>query len=549
MRKLILLAVTMFIVVGGAAFTVNWFSRASAAKSDIERIVADLNKRFPTFSYESISTSGFPRSLTVSIVKPHFSGDMPDEFMKRLRPPYGEQTLPVWHSDILLDGTLEISVNTFSNQYMLVTRGDWKIDYKAGEQLFSSRSQSVADGICELSVDQSASIISAMWNFEALAPNPQTFFQNFRSLNCVSQGFTTYNPKNEVLGSSGPIRFYISNTPSGAATAARLYVQAKDSELTEVFDKEYSAFAKLFAIPFVPYAQYGKQNMEIDLSYKGAKDWGSEEAKNIPLDFTIDKFDISNAAYNSNFSSHITHALSGANRTGSLTFKSEYTPLYAYTAILHNILQQVVDIIKNTPQQGQEQGQKSLSSYSEEELNALFSALTPDLLSLGKMVLSFDGTYAGAADFSSGEAKLNHAEISATPYGITASGNIKKESTQLFPAATATINCSNCLSMIDDAAAYANRIDAALRKINPDAAKVGAGAIDPKHVSGAKEFLSALNAASATPDKTNLTFSITSDGAGNFSVNGKNMAEVLTLYNRYFPASTETKVTPPRAGE
>jgi len=136
----------------------------------------------------------------------------------------------------------------------------------------------------------------------------------------------------------------------------------------------------------------------------------------------------------------------------------------------------------------------------------------------GKQNLSLDFIYNGP-DAMNGEATLSTFEVSNALYGIKASGSAKLA--QRFPqAVNITLVCSHCAALVDDMAAHGDLQKTAGYSANPP---------PPENI---KAFLNAIAVADDN-DKTAQRFVLTSDLNSGFSVNGKNMGDVMQLVNQY----------------
>lgn len=529
MRKVFLFGLVTFVIVSVAALGINWLSRSSTVKEDVKKYLASFKSSGLDVTYDSITTSGFPFSMNVSIANPHFVGDV-NQILKRsiFVKNLNVDSIPKWTEDYTLSGSIDLSVNALSDKFNISVNGSFLGKADIAGKLVSISTQ-YATNTCNLNVKRSSGIWGNLWDFYILSENKETVFADFRTLDCtISSGKAINNDTKETILTYDGMRVYLTNEPKGNVASTRFYIQIKDMEATKAYDSVYATYIQALApntkIPSL--SLYGKQNIEVDLSYNGSSDWKSAEAKNIPLDFKINKFFISNAAYNSNTNFSVASNLNEGTRKALISFKSEATATELLAAILKEHLHSLVSSVLAEPAVSSEVKEK-LSSMSPEALDKLITSVIPDYVALGEMVSAIDVNYSGKDDFSIFQTDLTALEFSASPYGITAKGSAKRDEGNPIPYGDILVTCTNCLKMIDDIVDYANRVKNAISVFSPEVTAID---IAPEKIQAVKDFLVALQEPSA--DKSVIKFDLVNDDKKGTLINGKSVMQVMELYGK-----------------
>lgn len=549
MRKLILIGFVAFVLMSTAALSIIWFSRAAAVKKDVEAYIASFTTTNVEITYEEVKVSGFPTTMNVTIVKPHFVGRI-DKFIKELgiEKLLKLQNIPEWSEDYILNGDINLKVNVFSNKFRVEMRGNFVEKGNISGKTIAINSHPSGDSVCELQVKNSNWLLGNLWNLYSLSNDNNKFFQNFRSLDCViPEGKITNGETNEPILNYGGSRIFISRTPEKDTSNIRFYAQASDVEATKAYDSIYTIYQQALSPsknPVLP-SIYGKQNIEIDLSYNGTENWKNPDIRNMPLNVRIDRLFISNDVYHIDTSLSLTNSVKDNIRNASLSYKTEAKATELLRAILIAQLRTMRDsIISNTVSSTPETKEK-LSNMSPENLDKMIDSVTPDFIALDKMVLAIDANYSGDEKFESYQGNLNSFEISATPYGLSATGSVKRDKNSLVPSGNLSLSCSNCMNLIDDIVNYLGHAKDVLAIFSPSTAtKIN---VPPETVKSIKGFLLALMPDGASNDKNNLKFDFINDGKGVMSINGKNTAELLGIYNKFNPQQLHNNIAAPEA--
>ncbi|MDE3060902.1 MAG: hypothetical protein KGJ06_07815, partial [Pseudomonadota bacterium] len=489
MRKVLLISLSVCLAVMAAGYVIVWYTQAAQVRHGIEKAIASLNAKQTYLTYDAIETSGFPSSLYVSLVRPHFNGRI-DTLLKNAGM---AASLPEWTEDALLSGRIVLGINALSDHYSLRLSGNWQHNGKIGEQSFTMAEETSGDTVCTLEIQRHNGFFSSPWNFQALTADGKTFFNDIRLLDCQTPGNTVVDAAtHEKLMSGGPARFYISSAPQGELENIRVYGQSTDAEITTSGEKVIAAYAQALA-PGQPYSghfsAYGKQNLEIDFAYAGPSDW-KKFGSNPPLDINLSKLNVANQLYNSNITFYLSNATKDNARSARLAFRLLADFSEQYDALMPDLLRGFIQQLYTGRNAQLPNIQPITQKYTPEQLYSILSPAVPNFHSLGRLTEAFDATYQGAPDLSAGDVNLSGLEFSTASYGITASGNGRQAQGNPMPEAHVTVLCSNCLRLVDDVLGYTARMDKAMASLNSQPASPAI--TDPRLADGVKNFLKAL---------------------------------------------------------
>jgi hypothetical protein len=340
------------------------------------------------------------------------------------------------------------------------------------------------------------------------------------------------------LMSSGGGRIYITHILSATSRQARLYLKASDSEVTPQGDALIAAYMQVLSpdYPFPAHLSlYGKQNMEIDLTYNGPSNLLQTPGQSL-VEIKLGKFDISNQMYNSSANFYLKNDIQGDARAFKLSLKAESTVNEQYDALLQEMIRSMIRGLYTNKDPKLAAAQPFLQQYTPNQMYAIVYPAIPNLHSFGKMVEAVDFSFQGSPDFKVGDATLDTFELSAAPYGITGKGSAKLTVGHPLPVGSLTLVCTNCPRLVDDMAAYNARLQKTVIYFNP--AQAASMTLDPKLVEGIKGFLGII-AQTAGGDKNTFTYVITSDETAGIAVNGKRPDELMHLYSEYIGAVTK----------
>jgi len=555
MRKSILVGLLAFIFISALALSITWFYRASNLKKDIAASFARVVVGDTKITYDDITTSGFPFTMEVTIVKPHIVTDV-TKFAEKisLEKTLKIERLPQWNEDITIDGDIKFSVNMFSNKFKIQVDGNAISKSNIGGKDIGSITQPNGPTVCELTTSNNSGLLGNLWNMRAWMSDMSSFLRELRSIDCISPPLTmTATASNAKAFTSGGIRLYVSRVPKGDISDMRLYLTVKDSEATPAYDDIYGSYAQVLSPggKFVSPATYGKQNIEFDSTYSGTEDINNPNIKNLPLEIKVSRLYVSNAAYQLNGSLEINNKYKDNIRDINLGYKMELVGNDMLTNMLRSNMRDNISNIVSSPSAGatdsmeQSETRKRIALIPPEKTDQLINFMIPDFARLGKITTAIDLNYSGDDKLSAFQTNLGALELSATPYGITATGAGKKTGDAPL-AGNLSIRCNNCMALVDNGISYLKGLNEALRLLSPN--KIQEFSISQETVDGIKDFLETLNPEGVDGNKDNLKFDIVNNGK-TMSVNGKGLMEVAQIFGKTVaPTLPKGAMQPPAPG-
>lgn len=537
MRKILKVAVLTFLVVVAGGWCVTWYVQANESKKAIEKFAATVNANKPYIAYDSLETSGFPTHVTLTLTNPRFSGRM-DELLQQinLQKTSPDKPMPEWNAELRLDGTMSITVNSLSDHYQLDLNGKWVHNGSvAGQSVISLTNHEPASMSCSL-VMSSGSFYSNMWNFK-LFEDFKHFAEDFREIDCRSSSYAMVDSTGgNVVMSSGPSQFFISSNPENSHNNVRLYAKYNDMQITSEGDKIISTYVHaLMPDSFYPelYAYYGKQNMEVDLAFKGPS-FSAPHTDVEPFEFNLSKFDISNSLYSGSGHLLAKNEMTDAdNVAATLDTKFEFTYTPHYDDLIKNVVYSFIQHAYKTNDPMFANFKESLSVRTPEQTYAMIAPAIPNFSQLGTWLQTINLSYAGSKNFTNGNVNLSDFALSATPYGVSGNGSAKIVPGNPFPEAHFNFVCSSCTRLIDDLSGYINRVSDVVKTFYPEDPTYNFK-VSEQLVAGIKTFLGTLS--TSKPEETangHFTFVIASDQSGSMTIGGRNLVDVMALYQQH----------------
>lgn len=548
MRKLILIGLVSLVLMGSAILIIVWFSRASAVKKDVEAYIESLNTNNLKITYDEVRTSGFPLSMNVSIVNPRINGQM-NKFMKDLGLDkiFNMTNLPEWNEDYALNGSINLIANALSNKFRMESHGELVGKSSVAGRSISILSQPNGGSVCELQLLNDNWLLGNLWDFYLLQGDKVKLAHSFRSFDCVIPATKIVNGETkEPILSYDSSRFFISRAPEQDHANVRLYMMFKDVEATKSYDEIYNLYANSLSpeIAAVMPSYYGKQNTEIDVFYSGTENWSNMmQALNTPFSLKVNKFLVSNNAYQSDTSASLAYEVKGNSRNASFTYKTEATATELLRSILHTQFHNLIGQIKRGSSEYANDTKIKLINMSEEDTNKMLYSVIPDFTSIGKITTKIDASYGGSDDLKNFNADLKAFDFSLDPYGITSTASIKMDPSKPLPVGNMSVTCSNCSNMLDDLASYVERLQYALSIFYPNNSPISG--ITSDSVRSFKNFILALVPAGTAQNNGTVKLDVVNDGKGVVSVNGKGSEEVLELYNKFMMNAPAASVPAP----
>lgn len=521
MRSALLISLVVFITVVIAGFGLTWFVQAHHMRNSIEQAVNSINAQQPVISYDRMETSGFPQQIVVSLVNPRFKGRV-DTLLQ-------QNGLPAWHEDLALAGSVSFAVNAFSDRYTLLLRGDWQQQSSFDSHKLATRTTMESDMLCMLELESGSRFFSHMWDSAKLG-DLQEIANRFRSLDCSLPAGKTVAENGGVLFSNAASRFYLGAGDAESTPGMRLFFQLHDSQATPLGDERIRSYYQLIApaepMP-LPLSTYGKQNIDVDMSYRGPTALEQLQSPDVALDFTIHQFKVANNLSHFELTAQASHIPSGGQRQVKLAFKgiNRFNP--GYNALFHDMARHFVEQLYAQPTAAEAPFAYAREHYQSGQFLSVIEPAFPDFEALQTVTMGIDLAANLNDSATQGSITLGQLELSAARYGISGKGSATLLPAS-FPAAEATLHCRDCLNLIDDAVGFALRVETASRALNPP--ESAAPAITPSLAEGCKLFAQAIG---QPGENGTLGFVLHSSAEKGLEINGHDMASVMQLYNQY----------------
>lgn len=525
MRK-ILLVVFLAVLLAGCGVAALWFVQATKIEKKFAEQVTQFNSGPVQLTYDNLKMSGFPLRQDLNLVNPKLAGRM-----DLLIDPNKKKNLPEWNETLTLQGIMRFGIDALSSRAEFSVDGAIQSNSVIDGQSLSVVTAPETSSLCSLQISRDNGWLSSLWSFDSWLGQGEAFFTHFRLFDCFTSGVKILETSSKaVLMEGGPQRIYISSAPKDTRREVRFYLKGTDSMVTQDGDRviaQYYRALKSIAIPPMVSA-YGKQNVEIDLTYAGPINWQGDPMA-APIEFHLSQFNLTNDAYNIHSTFDLTNSVDAQSQSAHIRYKSEAIYSQIFSALLQETIRSTIRQSLSDPKLGPALSTLTQDDQNTESMYALISTAVPDLHALGKLTSALDLSFKGEPGFTSGDFTLTTLEFSSTPYGITANGTGKRVPTALMPALNLTIVCRNCMEMFDAIAGYSNRVLTVVKTLSPEKP---VPLINPATIKGYKDFLQAI----ATDDGAgNLSYIITSDGKSGFVINKKHMSEIIALQHKYLP--------------
>lgn len=530
MRNVLITGLLAFVAIVGAVYPITWYIKAITIESAIEDTAEHLRTLGMDVSYDAISVSGFPTEMVVSIEKPRLRGRV-DTLLNHIttaEPSFAD--MKPWQTDLLLDGTLQLSVDMFSSLYQMHVNGSvQEQDLVDGKEV--SLAWDINDGQhCALQVESNP-LSALLWDFRLGEDDRAVWVEDFRSLDCHHSGFMMLdNASQNVLMQSGPVRFYVSKTPKDGKNTVRFFADYHDVEVLPAGDHIISLYQRLFNdAPAAALSASGKNQLKIDLSYDGPTNHAENDS--IPLHIQLNTLHVSNQLYRFDATFGLSNSTQNDSKSGTLSFDVESTTSEAYDAVNKEALRAAIAEIQTSNDPELQNLSPYLQGRSVDQIMEIIDPIVPDLHSFGTLHSTLDLQYAFNKNLQTGNAQLKAFGFSATPYGLNAKGSIEHQGNLPIPTSDFTLECRACPALIDDAGAYSIRLQQVLQTLSPGQGTL----ISDKEVAALKGFLTEL-AGPAAGDV--FTYHVVSEPMG-LDINGRNLGELFQLYGRYMKPEQE----------
>ncbi len=536
MKRIIPIALLMFVLLVATAWSVSWFAQARKLQNDIESGMAKLDPALGTMK-ATVTTSGFPAKMIVTITNPDLTLQMKPLLatlhkasMAAAGSSAGVLTTPTYPESTLhyaLSGNITLTINALSDELQVQYAGTDAQQLTQAASTLSLATEYSGVNHCEVKLQRAATaLLSQVWDIQKFFTTT-TAVEHLQSFRCELPGFITTNTAtNQIVSSLAPSTLTVTNTPTQNQTNSVINIQLKDYEIMPAGDDVMNQIRRAVtpadeAFTTISMSLYGKQSLSMELMTELPKDL--QLTNNTPFKIAMKQLKFTSAANTTEGDFLFSSAPQGTQQQGefALHFASEFTP--RQTEIAHaNMGQFLSEALKN------DHIVITAATDSAQLESALFEAL-PNVTQLGKITQHIALRFAGEKEKKIGNVELSALEISTRDYGITGSGKATMAEGQMLPAAQADLTCKNCIAMIDVLSAYLTRVESAAVVLAPENA--GKIAFTPAQTQGIKQLLLAVGKPPVA-GPNDLQFIIESN-AGAVNINGKSLPELLQLVQQY----------------
>ena len=532
--------VLALIILAGAGYSGLWYTQATVAKEQVVRILEMANKEHPIISYESITNTGFPMAVGVSINKPVF--DLPvSELLKPMAQampvsPDGTGaadtrkamlSLPNWQENFAIDGSILITVDALSNTYKISSEGDTKITSSIGDDVLSYTAKAAAgDDVCYIAFNKSVASQSFanMWNWQLLSEDPMKIVQNVQSLDCEGPAYSyVLDGSGEMMMESKPYTLNFANASKGEMFDFSFGLDLSGLTATTAYDKLLERYYALFADTKLPMHYYGSIYGEQSAKFKGVFKMHEAEPQTHPIHIEIEEFAFHSDISNTDYSMRMKFNPTGEN-AGSGEFQNRMTISaneQGYKLYLSQIEEVVGDLYA--------ENLFDEATVSREKLGELLKALVPNFHELGEVVYEIDVNGVAEEDGKMNMA-INNIEVGATPYGLKGGGALKLSSILIpIPTGNVDLACRSCDPFVTDLVGWFGKLKPLLAMSEePDPELEMFLALDEEEVATRlKSFLRKID----SKGKDNLDFAVKLTEAGAFTVNELDSGALMVVFN------------------
>lgn len=550
MRKILAVAVPVFLVMVAFSVSLAWIMQARYAKATVKSWIEQVNQTQRIVNYERIDTSGFPFEVTVEIVKPKvtlpvgewlknwtIAQSTPADGMPDADLHHALLDLPPWTEEMALDGTLSLTVNAFSYQYAIRADGPVANQSMLGGRNTALLTQFKGERVCTVQFEHTGGAMAELWNFGRFSHNPEEMLRDFRFIDChFSPQSTVDAQSNELIFQAGASRLHLEHDAGATSYAGGITAEMNDFEAAPRFEEMLSAYhAVLMPGKPVPtqfaQARFGKQSVKLDASWQLPKD--QTQLMSAPLLLDVRDFSMTTALYDAAVSMKVHHTPSADKTALHVAVQSLLTAKPGYDDFVAESWKDAVREVLAEPALLEQF--PALAQMTPEDVMTTVLNAAPKVEPLGTLKFALDVAYDGQPNFMKGLWTLKNFAMGATPYELSANGNMSAVPPPALSEGLVTFTCRNCDALIDDQFAYLRRLADAGALLAPEYAAGGAWLQKDINV-GIKNFVHAV----AMPGATGESLSIpVSNGPAGLTVGGKPMEQVMQLVTEhlgpYFP--------------
>lgn len=529
MKKVLIAAAVLLLAAaaGGYAF---WQREAERARDSVEKLIAQANGANRWFTYASLSTSGFPLRVTVTVHQPVIT--IPTGKIVYLaaltRAMQSQGAVPAqpadWNDTLRYGDALHIHLPLGRDTVTIASSGPARVESAVSGETLRTLQQPEGDSSCTLELSRGgrgtigAQLAEGAYRDMDLAAYFRAFRCDFAAASWVNEA------TGQAVSHNGPIGFSFATEPQEGRRTFAVTLRAPSVEFTPAADEMFARYARILDADgdlgfSLPASAQGKQQTMLDLRIDTPFPFNTASREK-PLAVELTEFTLKNALFDASLRLSVHHTPGGGGSAESVStfeYRGTVTPEYM-TGTRHTIAGQLLHMARRPG------ASSALRAFAERttpvRLAERLEAVLPRLDTLGVMTIAWEGRFNATKDMAVTVLDLKRAEAGFTPYGLNAAGQITRTSPDA-PAGEIAVTCRQCEPMIGDIGGWARRMAAFLREFSPEQADAAA------RLDGLGErlahFVKTIGKPSGAGD---YRFTLSSTAEGGMSVNGRSMAYV-----------------------
>jgi hypothetical protein len=546
------------LVVAAAGYGFFWNKQTTVLLNHTQALLtkmsaSKLQEQGYEFKYDGVERAGFPFSAGVKIINPQFrySGvafkklfaetlNKNQSYLAPQEKAAQDALITSWVEAYNVQGNIYVYSNIFSRKAGVDVNGATSGTSQFNNQTLSygvPQTQSLLSCSATLTTSAAFDMIMSSAAGKAIALPQGKAIEQF---GCSFPAFTQYSAdgKTELLSSKGAFFSVTNRSTNTDVIDGDLAIKATDVVYSQEIMKHYSQlnFALTGSQGFSQLsnpALLGKQNIDIDITYKGpskAEDFVSKSAQ-----FTIkfNKFKASNDAYNVDWPLKIEVDNASSSNTINIDsdMRANFTPVY------DKMLAEIVTSLPKDPEIQRTEFGAALQDASkrlggDDKLVQTMLTYIPKFSELGELRFTVKSTAqkkdAGKADVApSNNVAVDAFNLMLGKYGIQANGKFDVNNI----VGSMDVKCVNCDAMIENSMGHMLSVNQFMKKLYPE--RAGSIFDNSKIIGRLKEFIQQISVADKTAPTTRV-ITIKDNGSKDLVIGTKTMMEAMMLWVKVF---------------
>lgn len=548
-----------FLTAALAGYGAVWHKQTTILLAETEKALSQVSKATLKehgyeIKYGALERAGFPFSAGVKIINPEvkfagaafkavFSESLAanNPNMNKDEVAIAESVLNSWVESVKVDGDVFIYSNVFSRTIGIDLNGTTSGESTINKDTLAWRTSGTSSYLqCSAKLTTSAAfdiLKKSLAGASAKDLLPQGKVFEMAQCDMPSHVILTADGKEQIFSSNGTHVSVANALDTVDQLDGRFVLQVSDALTSQRLVNHYAylSYGLNGGIGYMNIQQpalSGKQNIDLDISYKGTTNAGEVLGRGEPVTLTFNTFRIANDAYSIDWPLKLTTERS-ENKTH---FDIDTDLRMKFTPVHDQIMGYVMRMLPKHPaiiqsELGATFKEMSQKLGGDDKLGDTLASYLPKLSELGDIHITvkskLDSKTAGANDIgNSNQLTLDTAEIMTDKYGIQMMGSFDVSNF----VGSIDIKCINCDAMIDNGIGHMVSVNQFVKSLFPN--KVSA-AYDTATITRIKNFVHALSVADKDVSTTRV-INIKDNGNKDLVINGKTMMEAMMLWIKTF---------------